>query len=169
VNARAYEPTTLDLSHIQFGRELEEDEVLRINVMLKRRATRYIAATEEGWLYPETNVSTTHWSKLDHDWFLLPHLYKVPFSGGIVVGYADGTSWAIDEYGRTPDHPDYQDKRLHDREWIQHHKARIAWAMKRERRSIAHVDKFRDDDVHDEIMRSELETHRDNRRRGSSK
>ncbi len=34
---------------IQFGRELEEDEVLRINYILKRLSSRYIAAAEEEW------------------------------------------------------------------------------------------------------------------------
>jgi hypothetical protein len=45
-----------NLLDTQFGRELEEDEVLRINYILKRRATRYIAAAEEEWLYPEKRV-----------------------------------------------------------------------------------------------------------------
>ena len=167
VNARSFVSTICDLSAIQFGRELEEDEVLRINLILKRRATRYIAAIEEEWLYPENNASKTHWSKLDDDWFLFPHLYKVPFSGGIIVGHKDGTSWAIDEHGRTRDHPNYQDERLRDREWIQHDKARITWAIKREGRSVAHVDEFRDDSVHDKIMRDELEANRKKCKHGS--
>lgn len=46
LNARAYHATMMSLLDIQFGRELTEDEVLRINLILKRRATRYIAAAE---------------------------------------------------------------------------------------------------------------------------
>lgn len=170
VNARSYEQTIIDFSDIQFGRELEEDEVLRINFILKQRATRYIAATEKEWLYPENKASTTHWSKLDNDWFLFPHLYKIPFSGGISVGYKDGTSWAMDEYGRTPGHPDYEDEHLREQELRQSHKAQIAWAIKREGRSIAHVgDEFRGDAMHDEIMSNALEAYRNKRQRGNSK
>jgi hypothetical protein len=102
VNARAYQETTKSLLDTQFGRELEEDEVVRINYILKRRATRYVASAEQEWLYPERHVSTTEWSKLDDDWFLLPHLYKVPFTSEIIVGLEDGSSWAMDEYGRHP-------------------------------------------------------------------
>jgi hypothetical protein len=46
--------------------------VLRTNYILKRRATRYVAAAEEEWLYPERRVSTTDWPQLDDDWFLFP-------------------------------------------------------------------------------------------------
>lgn len=155
-NARGYDPTTADLSYIQFGRELEEDEVLRINIILKRRAARYIAATEKEWLYPEIKASTSHWSNLDDDWFLLPHLYKVPFSGGMIVGYKGGGSWARDEYGRKPTDPNYQDKRMRDREWARHLRAQIAWALKRRGKSVAHVDKFRHDEVEDKIMADQL-------------
>ena len=53
VNARSYSTTMMDLSRIQAGRELEEDEVIRINLILKGRATRFLAAAKEEWLYPE--------------------------------------------------------------------------------------------------------------------
>jgi hypothetical protein len=157
VNARAYQQTMASLLDIQFGRELEEDEVIRINLILKRRATRYIAAAEEEWLSPESKASATLWSKLDDDWFLLPHLYKVPFSGGITIGYKGGGAWAMDEYGRRPFNPEYQDKRLHDREWISHLRAQEAWARKREGKSVAHVDKFNSDDSGDKIMQGYLD------------
>lgn len=69
------------LGEIQFGRELAEDEVLRINYILKRRATRYVAASQREWLFPEARVPTTDWRALDDDLFLLPHVWKVGFSG----------------------------------------------------------------------------------------
>jgi hypothetical protein len=47
VNARAYQQTMFSMLDIQFGRELVEDEVLGVNYILKRGATRYIAAAEE--------------------------------------------------------------------------------------------------------------------------
>jgi hypothetical protein len=72
LNPRSYDQAMKALLDIQYGRELEEDEVLRINYILKKRASRYIAAAEEEWLYPEPRASTTDWPKLDNDWFLAP-------------------------------------------------------------------------------------------------
>lgn len=156
VNARAYQNTMFDMTYTQFGRELEEDEVLRVNYILKRRATRYIAAAEEEWLYPERHASTTNWAKLDDDWFLLPNLYKVPFHGEIMVGYKDGSVWAMDEYGRNPGNPKYKDPKLHEKEWIRHEPAHREWGRKRAGKSVAHVDDFRHDDVYDKIMEEDL-------------
>jgi hypothetical protein len=48
INARSFQQTVANLTDLQFGRELEEEEVLRINYILKRRATRYIALRERG-------------------------------------------------------------------------------------------------------------------------
>lgn len=155
-NARAYSPTMINLLDIQARRQLEEQEVLKINYIMKQRATRYIAASEHDWLYPENKIRKTLWSKLDEDWFLFPHLYKVPFSGGIAVGYRDGTSWAMDEYGRARNHPDYQDKQLHNLEWKMHLKAKIEWALKRKGKSNAHVDKRHFDSAGDSIMNQEV-------------
>jgi hypothetical protein len=152
----------LDLRSIQTGRELVEDEVRRINFILKRRATRYVAAATEEWLYPEDFASVTHWSKLDDDWFMLPNLYCVQFSGGFMVRYKDGGGWAADEYGRTPRHRDYQDERQRDREWETFEKAKLAWAVKREGCSLA-----RDHDdfakVNESIMREDLARYRGER------
>lgn len=156
VNARAYQATIKYLLDIQFGRELEEDEVLRVNFILKKRATRYIAAAKGEWLYPERRVSTVNWSKLDDDWFLFPNLYKVSFASGIVVGYRDGSSWAPDEYGRHPGNPNYQDEKLHDREWQTSQSAKREWAKKRAGKSVAHVDQLEHDEVSDEIMNDYL-------------
>jgi hypothetical protein len=143
----------------QFGRELEEDEVLRINLILKKHATRYVAAAEDEWLYPERQATTTDWSKLDDDWFLLPHPYKVDFSGGIVAGFRDGSSWAADEYGRRPGDPGYENKKQRQKEWDAHLRAQREWATKRAGRSVAHVDPFGGKDAFaDKMMQERLET-----------
>lgn len=154
VNARAYQQTFRCLLGTQFGRELEEDEVLRINFILKKRATRYIAAAEEEWLYPERRASTTDWSKLDDDWFLFPHLCKVRFTSGIMAGFRDGSSFAADEYGRHPSNPKYQDEKRRQEEWETHLWAQREWAKKRSERSVAHVDE--DDEVGDTMMQDYL-------------
>jgi Protein of unknown function (DUF4238) len=155
-NARAYQNTLKNFLDTQFGRELEEQEVLRVNYILKRRATRYIAAAEEAWLYPERHVSVKEWAKLDEDWFLLPNLYKIPFHAEIIVGYKDGSVWGMDEYGRQPGNPKFKDEKLHAKEWISHQRAERDWARKRKGKSVAHVDKFEHDDVHDKIMLDDL-------------
>jgi hypothetical protein len=157
LNARAYQTTMMSLLGIQFGRELTEDEVLRINLILKRRATRYIAAAEEEWLYPEHRVSVQHWSKLDDDWFLFPNLWKVTFTSGTVAGFSGGGSWAADEYGYHPGDPDYDDKRRREKEWNLHEKAQRAWARKRAGCSVAHVDDgISSDRVSDKMMEEYL-------------
>jgi hypothetical protein len=106
-------------------------------------------------------VSTTDWAKLDDDWFLFPHLWKVPFSSGIMVGFRDGSAFAADEYGRHPNNPTYQDKKLHAREWELHLRAQKEWAIKREGRSLAHVHSFdRSDEVGDKLMQEYLQEQR---------
>lgn len=157
-NARAFAQTFKCALDTQFGRELEEDEVLRINFILKRRAARYIAAAQEEWLYPEHYVSERKWPMLDENWFLLPHLYKVGFQRGIKAGFSDGSVFAADEYGRTPRHPGFEDRQQHDREWKTFQQAKIAWAAKRQGRSVAHVEGFsREDEIDDRLMHEDLE------------
>jgi hypothetical protein len=157
LNPRSFDQAMKYLLDIQYGRELEEDEVLRINYILKRRATRYIAAAEEEWLCPERLASTTDWTKLDSDWFLLPNLWKVPFSRGITVGYKDGSAWAADEYGHHPWQPAYKDEKLRDREWETAQLAKEEWAKRRIGRSVAHVHRLTHDDVEDEMMQEYLQ------------
>jgi hypothetical protein len=155
-NARSYDQTLKHLGDIQFGRELDEDEVRRINYILKRRATRYIAAANEEWLYPERHVSITDWKSLDDDWFLLPHLWKVSFTSEIIMGGKDW-SWAMDEYGRHPGQRGFRNKRMREREWATRQVAQYEWAKKRVGKSFAQIDKFEHGDVHDKMMQEFLE------------
>ncbi|MFK5948679.1 MAG: DUF4238 domain-containing protein [Methylococcales bacterium] len=81
------------------SRNLNDVEVSTINLILKKRAKRYIAASKEEWLYPEKNISSP-WSDLKS--VLLPpsnELYH--FGGEMIVGYKDGSSYYQDEFGRT--------------------------------------------------------------------
>jgi len=154
-NARYYDRTVKHLGEIQFG---EEREVVRVNYILKKRATRYIAAAEREWLYPEQRVSTTDWTLLDEDWFLLPNLWKVSFTSEIVMG-GNGWSWAMDEYGRHPGNPQFKNKLQHDIDWVLRDVSKRAWAKKRIGKSLALVDEFRHGagNVEDKIMRKYLE------------
>jgi hypothetical protein len=165
-NARAYQYTLTKLTNIQFGRELEEDKVLRINLILKQRATRYIAAANQEWLHPEKRASTAHWSKIDGDWFLLPNPYLTHFGGTIFVGYKDGSSWAMDEYGRTRGHPEFEKCEVG---WGQYIEARAAWAAKRVGKSMARTAEHKC--YSDEFLREDIERYcqpRANRRRAAA-
>jgi len=155
-NARYYDQTLKHMGEIQFGRELQEDEVLRINYILKKRATRYIAAANKEWLYPERHVSTAEWKSLDDDWFLLPHLWKVSFTSEIIMG-GDDWAWSMDEYGRHPGQAGYRNKKMHDRDWETKEIAKREWAKKRAGKPFAQVDKFEHGDVHDKLMQEFLE------------
>lgn len=152
VNARSYQEAMKHLGEIQFGRELEEDDVLRINYIVKKRAVRYIAAAEKAWLYPELYVSTTDWEKLDDDWFLLPHLWKVPFTREIVVGYGDGSGAAWDEYGRRPWQLGYKNERQREREWGTFRRAKHEWAKMRLQKSRARTDEHIGRGADDKMM-----------------
>lgn len=79
-------------------RKLNVGEVSAINLVLKERAKRYIAAEKEEWLYPERQVNLT-WDSAKT--ILLPpkdELYH--FGGETFVGYKNGTTLYQDEFGR---------------------------------------------------------------------
>lgn len=81
------------------SRKLSREEVIAINHILKFRARRYIAAAEEGWLYPERS-GTVDWSTASK--ILLPPKRELwHFGGEIIVGHNDGTSSFQDAFGRT--------------------------------------------------------------------
>lgn len=80
-------------------RRLREKEVAAINLILKSRARRYIAAAKEEWLYPEAVIQSS-WSEVGK--VLLPPKNELwRFGGEIIVGYKDGSSHYHDEFGRT--------------------------------------------------------------------
>ncbi|TXN17228.1 hypothetical protein FV219_00640 [Methylobacterium sp. WL122] len=157
-NARAYQSTMFDLTGIQHGRQLSADEVLKINLILKRKATRYIAAVDEDTLYPERGVSTDMWSKLDEDWFMLPNLYKIPFVSEIFAGFDNGSSWSMDEYGRKPRQKSNDDEAKRSLEFASKRDAQRAWALKRNGRSKAMVYEMigRENQSADILMKQDL-------------
>ena len=157
-NARMFGQTMAKLTAIQVGRELEEDEVLRINYILKQRATKFIAAPNREALCPENQFAKTDWSKLDDDWFLLPNPWKVGFTTGIVAGFKDGSTLAVDEYGRSPRHPRFEDGRRREAEHRTFENGRREWAKRRIGKSLAHtLDLGREDAFSDRFMREYLQ------------
>ncbi len=79
-------------------RELKEDEVSKINFIIKKRAKKYIAASKKEWLYPEKTV-TSKWNDLRT--ILLPKNFVGMFGGEMFIGYEDGTTKYQDAFGRT--------------------------------------------------------------------
>ena len=101
-NPRYHDDTIINYNDILRGRKLERDDVLGINYILKNRATKYIAAAKEEWLYPEKYLSNTNWKYLD-DIFISDKLTSSPSNGKIWVGGKDGKLLMTqDEFGRKP-------------------------------------------------------------------
>jgi Protein of unknown function (DUF4238) len=106
-NPRLFRTTMFNFTAIQTSRQLEEIEVKQINYITKRRALRYVAAAQADWLYPERDLPTTHWRKLDDRYLFMPDPRELHLGGEIMIGYEDGRSAAFDEYGRRPWQSDY--------------------------------------------------------------
>ena len=86
---------------IQTLRHLNEEEVRQINLIIKCRAYRYVAAAREEWLYPEKYVSAADWSNFGHGYLLMPDPRSVALGGEIMWGGPSGAS-AVDAFGRRP-------------------------------------------------------------------
>ncbi|MGD9578960.1 MAG: DUF4238 domain-containing protein, partial [Syntrophorhabdus sp.] len=84
------------------SRQLNSEQVAAINMVLKSRAKRYIAAAKEEWLYPE-KLSSFKWHEFQNI-FLPPKDELYHFGGEIYVGYKDGSTYHQDAYGR--EHPE---------------------------------------------------------------
>ena len=80
------------------GRELSDAEVHAINLALKSRARKYVAASNPEWLYPESHCKL-HWADIAP--ILLPKKDLWRFGGEIYIGHKDGTSSYRDKFGRT--------------------------------------------------------------------
>jgi hypothetical protein len=125
-NPRYYGQGLFDLRKVQRGREIDEEEVIAINHVLKSNATRYIASPVEEWLYPENRLRQRFWSKLGGQHFLRPDPRKVSFTTGIITGGGKGPSLGTNEYGHyNLDHP--RAKKLREIEWKTFQAAKQAW------------------------------------------
>ena len=101
-NARFFDDTIGTYLDIIRGRKLNMDSVAKINYILKNRATKYIAAAEEEWLFPEKYISIENWSDLD-DVLFSSEFNKKGYPGEIFVGGKDGELiMTQDEFGRKP-------------------------------------------------------------------
>ncbi len=86
---------------IQTRRSLSEQDVLRINCVIKRRAHRYIAAAREEWLYPERSVKF-NWGAVGSEHLFMPDPRSLQPGAEMIVGYTGGRTEAMDTFGRRP-------------------------------------------------------------------
>jgi hypothetical protein len=161
-NPELFRSAMFDFTAIQTHRSLTEDEVIRINYIMKRRAHRFIAAERKEWLYPEVRLGRQRWDKLTEPHLLMPDPRGVSFTSGIYMGWEDGRRAAFDEYGRRPGQPGYDPDARNDHEWDTFHafKGEFARLMGPKRRgrafNVARLDnEFDSPDYHSYHLRLE--------------
>ncbi|MGO1072127.1 DUF4238 domain-containing protein [Lysobacter sp. CA199] len=81
-------------------REINAAQVAAINLILKKRATRYVAASREEWLFPETVHPRTQWPDLGRT--LLPTTALWRNTGETYAQMNDGRVIKADAFGRMP-------------------------------------------------------------------
>lgn len=139
-NPRYFQPGMFDLRKIQTWRQLGEQDVIVMNYILKVHAKRYIASGQETDLYPERRIGTVPWPRLVGPYNLMPDPRRMHFSTSTVVGYDDGGSFAINEFG----HANIDNARaesLREVEWETFQAHKRAWDERdrREGRPIPHI------------------------------
>jgi hypothetical protein len=136
-NPNLFRTTMFKFTDIQVERKLTEDEVLMINMIIKRRAYRYIAAANKEWLYPERHVSSDHWKKLGDGYLLMPEPRLIHIGGEILIGYKGGGGEAFSEYGHRPWQKGYKDEARFKRESQSLYRFQAEWALLRGARYTA--------------------------------
>lgn len=97
--ARYYNDSLMRTDTFIKSRELNEEEVLKINFIMKTRSHRYVAGAEKSWLYPEKSINTS-WSELRN--ILLPPKNELwQFGGEMYIGYKNGDTQYQDMFGRS--------------------------------------------------------------------
>lgn len=103
-HARFFDDTIIMYHDIIRERYLDNQQVLAINFILKKRAHRYIAAARQEWLYPERFLKRKDWYELDKVFMSKAKNFHTSGRGGeIFIGGKDGKLIATqDEFGRKP-------------------------------------------------------------------
>ena len=130
-NPRLLRAAMFKFTDVQTDRFLTEDEVLMMNMIIKRRAYRYIAGAEKEWLYPERYVSTDHWKKFGDGYLLMPEPRLIYMGGEIFIGYKDGHREAFSECGHKPWQKGYKDANRERRETAALYRFQAEWALLR--------------------------------------
>ncbi|MFL9533510.1 hypothetical protein ACKEPO_17705 [Acinetobacter baumannii] len=101
-NPRYFDDSIIMYDDIIRERQLNEQQVLSINYILKKRAARYIAAAKEEWLFPEKYLKKKDWASLDKV-FISKSKKLLGRDGEIFLADANGNLIATqDDFGRKP-------------------------------------------------------------------
>ena len=101
-NPRYFDETVIKYDDIIRERELNGQQVLSINYILKNRASKYIAAANKDWLFPERYLKKLDWRSLDKI-FISNSTKLFGVDREIFIGGKDGKLIATqDEFGRKP-------------------------------------------------------------------
>jgi len=95
------------------SRNLDEDEVQRINLIIKCRAKKFIAAGKDEWLYPEKHIQC-EWADL-RTVLLPPHNELFHFGGELFAKFQDGSTLYQDAFGRRTPENTYLKKGIDER------------------------------------------------------
>ncbi|QQQ28948.1 DUF4238 domain-containing protein [Chryseobacterium indoltheticum] len=109
-NARHFGETMVRTNAFIRNRKLNDRQVQEINFVIKQRARRFIGAAQKDWLYPESDL-TINWESAKQT--LLPPSDEVfEFGGEMFAGYADGSTYSQDAFGRTVEDSSFFNKEL---------------------------------------------------------
>lgn len=101
-NPRYFDNTIIKYDDIIRERQLNEQQVLSINYILKKRAHRYISAAREEWLFPEKYLIKNDWASLDKV-FVSQNRKLFARNKEIFLADSNGNLIAVqDEFGRKP-------------------------------------------------------------------
>ncbi|WP_166258695.1 DUF4238 domain-containing protein [Marinobacter salicampi] len=99
---RLFDSTIIKYDDIIRERELNEQQVLAINYILKKRAQKFIAAADKDWLFPESYLKRKDWRSLDKV-FISKSVKLLGKGGEIFIGGRNGELLATqDDFGRKP-------------------------------------------------------------------
>jgi hypothetical protein len=111
--ARNYRQSLTRIDAFIRSRKLNAQEVAQINLLVKKRARRFIGAGRKEWLYPEKTV-TQPWSELRKT-LLPPKGGMLHFGGEMFVKYESGHVHYQDEFGRTEKPREFLTKKAPDK------------------------------------------------------
>jgi hypothetical protein len=106
-NPIRFRSAIFNFMEIQTQRHLDEREVREINFIIKSRASRFVAAGKEEWLYPEEFVSKSDWNDYGRGYLLMPDPRSVTPGSQMMWGTDSGGGGATDDYGRRPWQKDF--------------------------------------------------------------
>jgi hypothetical protein len=92
-----YDSTVFSFTWIEHEKLYTTEEVIQVNRILKARAARFVAASEECNLYPENCGSNQNWSELDS--LFQPSFPSHHTSTEVHFGFENGNSKAFNAFG----------------------------------------------------------------------